>query len=79
MMLQDGTYFEGALHNNKRHGPNCYVLYENGEEYFGEYAHDKRVGRGKLIMEDNAKYEGQFINDCADGIGHIEDGEDNLY
>ena len=37
MMMSDGTYFEGPIVNNKRHGSNCYCLYENGEEFFGEF------------------------------------------
>ena len=45
---------------------------EEGECYIGQYANDKRHGRGKLYDKDGKlKYDGEFIDGGAEYINLI--------
>lgn len=37
-------------------------IYENGEQYEGEFKDDKRNGQGILIFIDGDRYEGEWKN-----------------
>ena len=39
------------------------------KEYEGEWAKNKRHGKGVMIMRDGGKYEGEFMNDERHGKG----------
>lgn len=54
------------MKGNKRHGVGVHN-YTNGDSYEGEWAKDKRLGRGRILFDDGSKLLGQFIDDCADG------------
>lgn len=47
----------------------CKTIDSEGHEYEGEMLHGKKHGRGKLLFEDGAFYEGHFEDDQINGTG----------
>lgn len=62
IMLQNGTYYEGAYSNHRRHGLGV-CFYPNGDKYEGNFTNDKRIGRAKMKFVSGITFTGQFIND----------------
>ena len=44
-------------------------MYASGAVYEGEWAADKRHGRGKFIHADGDKFESEFVDDQQHGEG----------
>ena len=44
-------------------------IYENGNQYEGEYKDDKRNGHGVLTYPDGEQYEGEWKDDKMNGYG----------
>jgi len=63
----------------ERHGYGIYKS-KNGNEYRGEWQHNKRVGLGVVRIGNGDVFEGQFDNNMKNGIGvyHYVDGECDL-
>lgn len=63
----------------KRHGYGIYTS-KNGNEYRGEWQHDKREGLGVVKIGNGDVFEGQFECNLKNGIGvyHYKDGECDL-
>lgn len=63
----------------ERHGYGIYIS-KNGNEYRGEWQHNKREGLGVVKVGNGDVFEGQFENNMKNGIGvyHYSDGECDL-
>lgn len=63
----------------ERHGYGIYTS-KNGNEYRGEWQHDKREGLGVVKIGNGDVFEGQFEGNLKNGIGvyHYKDGECDL-
>ncbi len=63
----------------ERHGYGIYIS-KNGNEYRGEWQHNKREGLGVVKVGNGDVFEGQFENNMKNGVGvyHYSDGECDL-
>ncbi|KAL3776393.1 hypothetical protein HJC23_013301 [Cyclotella cryptica] len=72
--------YQGDINEEgERHGYGIYKS-KNGNEYRGEWQHNKRVGLGVVKIGNGDVFEGQFDNNMKNGIGvyHYVDGECDL-
>ena len=57
----------------------CYLKWEDGSEYMGEFNNKKMNGYGIYKFSDNTIYEGYFRNGCKHGTGKIEYSNGSVY
>ena len=55
------------------------VVLPNLVKYIGEWAGEKRHGRGTQIWPDGARYDGFFIDDCQNGFGRMIHADGEFY
>ena len=53
------------------HGHGMFICRVGGYSYLGEFKNNKFDGRGKLIYDDNTKYEGDFSEGYMHGEGNL--------
>lgn len=68
---------EGSWQNNHLHGVSK-VLYKSGAEFDGKILNDRREGFGRLKLPDGKTYQGFWHNDCMEGPGVFQNGEQQL-
>ena len=56
----DGSYYYGAISNNKAEGKGCFVYNQGELKYEGEWLNDKPHGKGVETLEDQSQYTGYF-------------------
>ena len=76
----EGSKYVGEWKNGKKHGqgtftlatvyPDCDPYIKSGDQYKGRWQNDKPNGHGVLIKENNEKFEGEFVNCAAHGLGY---------
>ena len=71
--------YKGEFHGFQRHGQGLYWNRALGLKYFGEWAHDKMRGRGKLDIAGKWTFEGSFEGNSKHGWGRLGFKSKNLY
>ena len=71
VIYEDGSYYEGEIHENLRHGKGTFV-FSKGGFYKGEWHMGKMGGFGVLYYTSGkVAYEGEWKNDAFEGRGAI--------
>jgi hypothetical protein len=82
LMFQDDEKYEGNFLNGRFHGFGTYTYgpksIDAGDKYEGYYKKGKKSGKGILKIGDWV-YEGQFIDDLANGFGQMKFGNGDTY
>ncbi len=77
----NGDSYIGPIVNNVREGYGTISYkYEDGYDiYEGQFASDKKNGKGKMTYADGNVYEGEFVNDLKSGNGVLTYAEGDVY
>lgn len=80
----NGSYYYGSFSNDLKHGTEtvtielydksvykgkCKLVFSSGSAYIGDFAHDKRTGKGVYTWSSGERYEGEFVDGKFNGNG----------
>eukprot|EP00929_Paragymnodinium_shiwhaense_P027483 TRINITY_DN16122_c0_g1_i3.p1 TRINITY_DN16122_c0_g1~~TRINITY_DN16122_c0_g1_i3.p1 ORF type:complete len:261 (+),score=45.83 TRINITY_DN16122_c0_g1_i3:149-931(+) len=71
--------YEGAFHNNRRHGHGILRMPNLGLTYVGEFAHDVYNGKGVATFEDGSYYTGSWLDGKKSGWGEAANANGCAY
>ena len=70
----DNNIFKGLWKEDKVSDYGLFLDFE-GNYYKGELKDGKSEGKGEMVVKDKSKYVGDFVNDCPNGFGILENYE----
>ncbi|CAF3467181.1 unnamed protein product [Rotaria socialis] len=74
----DGSRYEGALEDNKRHGKGSFYR-ANGEKYIGTWMDDEINGQGVYTWPSGTRYEGNWKDGKQYGNGTLHASDGRIY
>ncbi|CAF2063927.1 unnamed protein product [Rotaria magnacalcarata] len=74
----DGSRYEGALEDNKRHGKGSFYR-ANGEKYIGTWMDDEINGQGVYTWLSGTRYEGNWKDGKQYGNGTLHAADGRIY
>ena len=72
----NGSQYYGEWNqiNNQKHGRGI-LKWPNGLTYYGQFKLDKACGKGKIVFKSGEEYEGDWLENRADGFGIYQSKE----
>ena len=70
--------YDGTLVRGKMNGQGT-LIFENGDQYTGDFNNGAFNGKGTFQSKDGWKYEGDFVNGQAEGQGKLTTEQEVVY